>query len=726
LKYSYGALWLNKAPFIIFPLMKKISITLIFFLLQTINLSAQQKYYVHAGATGQADGSSWVNAFTTLNPAFEAVQAGDTVWVAAGTYYPTAGTDRDISLTLKKGVYYYGGFSGTETHETDRNPDLYRSIISGDIGVPQQRIDNSRLLVAGYGLNASGRFDGFELREAEAYGEIETRGGAMLLECGGSEETGVTIANCTFVRNRAYNGAGLYVDGGAYLVNYPRLEGCRFEENRASNFGGGAYLACAGEYADTLLIKDCHFERNWGFLAGGGLILDRASHTICHITDCAFKADTTRLNGGGLCFVSSSNIIDSNTLEVRHSVFEGNLASIGASILFDGYTYVDPVTSPQFHAFRLKVFGSLFQGNVARNNQGPSAEGSVLRTASEQKNLYIEFDSCLIQNNSSAVGAIFMGQILNTNDSPYSGTMLINRCRIVNNKNLYSNNHHYALYGASFRNQSITIKNSLFANNGGAVRQLKLPDSKCSLNIENSTFYSNGDKVFSRSHHIGVSQFNSELKARNCIIWEPQATLPGLFDNNKTINSITFYGVDIDDSYISYTANQIYGAGSFPFNFGNNMYYSDQYSPEFVNEDNGDFRLSPCSPLVNRGNNNFVGLLDLDGQARIAFDTVDLGAYEQSVSCESTGSSSVDGTPKLAVQCFPNPAIETLHIAVSAATTGLKQAQLYDVHGRLQHTATWSTEATALSVAQLPAGVYRLQVWAGAQLLGVESVVVLR
>ncbi len=44
------------------------------------------------------------------------------------------GTDRTISFELKNGVAIYGGFAGTETLRTQRNPATNVTVLSGDIG----------------------------------------------------------------------------------------------------------------------------------------------------------------------------------------------------------------------------------------------------------------------------------------------------------------------------------------------------------------------------------------------------------------------------------------------------------------------------------------------------------------------------------------------------------------------------------------------------------------
>ena len=49
-------------------------------------ISAQNRYYVNAQATGANNGQNWANAFSALQAAMQAAQAGDEIWVAQGIY----------------------------------------------------------------------------------------------------------------------------------------------------------------------------------------------------------------------------------------------------------------------------------------------------------------------------------------------------------------------------------------------------------------------------------------------------------------------------------------------------------------------------------------------------------------------------------------------------------------------------------------------------------------
>ena len=131
-------------------------------------LYGQTRYYVHAAATGSNDGTSWADAFVDLQSAMAASQYGDEVWAAAGTYFPTATTDRNISFVLKNGVKLYGGFAGTETLLGERDWVANETVLSGDIGVVGDSVDNSYNVMYGVDIFDSARIDGFSIKRGSS------------------------------------------------------------------------------------------------------------------------------------------------------------------------------------------------------------------------------------------------------------------------------------------------------------------------------------------------------------------------------------------------------------------------------------------------------------------------------------------------------------------------------------------------------------------------------
>ena len=78
--------------------------------------------YISATGTNidPATATSWAAATADLQGAIKSLESGGKVWVAAGTYKPTTGTDRTIYFSMKNNVAIYGGFLGNETVLSDR------------------------------------------------------------------------------------------------------------------------------------------------------------------------------------------------------------------------------------------------------------------------------------------------------------------------------------------------------------------------------------------------------------------------------------------------------------------------------------------------------------------------------------------------------------------------------------------------------------------------------
>ena len=75
-------------------------------------------YYVTPSGTGGC--TSWADA-CGLQAALALAGAGGEVWVAEGTHFPTADTERTAAFQLASGVALYGGFEGWETSREQRD-----------------------------------------------------------------------------------------------------------------------------------------------------------------------------------------------------------------------------------------------------------------------------------------------------------------------------------------------------------------------------------------------------------------------------------------------------------------------------------------------------------------------------------------------------------------------------------------------------------------------------
>jgi len=100
--------------------------------------------YVDGSLTPCGDGEGWSTAYRYLQDALAAADGftNDQIWVKGSeTYYPDencanpGGTgDWNATFNMIDGVAILGGFDGTETVATDRDPVANETILSGDIG----------------------------------------------------------------------------------------------------------------------------------------------------------------------------------------------------------------------------------------------------------------------------------------------------------------------------------------------------------------------------------------------------------------------------------------------------------------------------------------------------------------------------------------------------------------------------------------------------------------
>ncbi len=172
---------------------------LFFVLFLVVSASEGAILYVNTGAAGANDGTSWTDAFRSLQDALNAAASGDEIWVAAGIYRPATGIDRSISFVLKNGVALYGGFAGTETLEKQRKWRLNETVLSGNIGVPGSATDNSFHVVVAGGTDSTAVLDGFTITGGNANGAAndQKRGGGMFNTNWSNPE----LMNCTFAEN---------------------------------------------------------------------------------------------------------------------------------------------------------------------------------------------------------------------------------------------------------------------------------------------------------------------------------------------------------------------------------------------------------------------------------------------------------------------------------------------------------------------------------------------
>ncbi len=332
--------------------------------------------YVNDNATGSNNGTSWANAFTSLESALNAARnlvcPNIQIWVAAGTYKPSAypvgvssSDPRDFTFHLPNYVKMYGGFVGTETFLSQRTPTTIAanpSTLNGDIGVVGDNNDNVYHVVLSVNDDSTSVFDGFTITKGNANGihsiNLESqiinqeRGGGMY-----NHSSNIIIENCSFISNNGGRGGGLCNYGsypkvlnsffslntGGGLYNYSsfsKITNCIFSNN-TSDSGGGIQNYADGSPSPTNsrpTINSCIFIANSANFDGGGI---KNHFSIPIINDCSFYGNTANQDGGGIKNYYS-------LVNISNSVFISNSASGGGGI--SNYEASPTITNCTFYS----------------------------------------------------------------------------------------------------------------------------------------------------------------------------------------------------------------------------------------------------------------------------------------------------------------------------------------------------------------------------------------
>ncbi|HRD82490.1 MAG TPA: choice-of-anchor Q domain-containing protein, partial [Saprospiraceae bacterium] len=223
--------------------------------------------YVKANASGANNGTSWTDAFTDLQSALNSTCPGITeIWIAAGTYKPTSGTDRNISFVMKNSVAIYGGFPNTGNPVwANRNWTTNVTVLSGDIGTVGDNSDNSYHVVfnKNNGLDHTAVLDGFTIQYGNAVGAtgFNENGGGGIYNFNVSPK----IENCIFSFNHADFGGGI----SNQINSSPTIINCQFISNSAATNGGGMNNFAQNVGVCNPTVVNCLFSNNAANSGGG-------------------------------------------------------------------------------------------------------------------------------------------------------------------------------------------------------------------------------------------------------------------------------------------------------------------------------------------------------------------------------------------------------------------------------------------------------------------------
>jgi predicted outer membrane repeat protein len=359
---------------------------------------------VNVNATGNNDGTSWANAYTSLQDALSAssADAKNEIWVAAGTYKPGT-SDRNSTFQLKAGVAIYGGFTGTnETQRSQRDFNTNKVILSGDLNgddiendlTATNKADNAYHVVTG----ATATLDGVSIKYGYANGSgNNANGGGFYNAAAAPAINNVTLSNnfASILAGGMYNSGSSTIltnvtfdhnsssSGGGLVTSSIIMNNVTFSNNSSSGLGGGVRFTGLGSF------NNLTFYNNSAVIGGGAY--NQAPITL---TNATFDHNSASSQGGGLYTGGPINLTNIS--------FSNNSASSGGGMFFIGNTST-PITLTNTSFYKnsattlgggLEVFGSqplvaIIKNSIFWGNTAPS--GKNIFTTSSNKTINIGY-----------------------------------------------------------------------------------------------------------------------------------------------------------------------------------------------------------------------------------------------------------------------------------------------------------------------------------------------
>jgi len=559
-------------------------------------------HYVKVGGSGT--GTSWANASGDLQAVINAAVAGDEIWVAAGTYKPSVqhggGTDRDKTFFIDKDIKIYGGFAGSETQRAQRNWTNNPTVLSGDLGTPNDNTDNALHVVWIHHCSSAMVLDGFTLEKGNANGEGAPGGygGGIYNEGNGAgNSSNPSVANCKFSKNLGKFGGGMYNNGDYEGASSPSLNNCVFTENSVGS-SGGALMNSGYSGTSSPQITNCTFSKNSAEFGGGIYNLGRFGGTSApKITNCSFLENSAEIGGG----MAGDGSFGGISPELTGCIFEDNTATWGGGI--SNYAVTNAVNVSTF-------VNCSFTGNTATNYGGGIFD--YTQTGGSNTNT---LTGCSFIGNSGGAsgGGIFGNTALG---SAYSTTLT--NCIFSGNlagagggmgHSTGGSSHSAILYNCVFSGNSATSGGGIY-NDGRFSTTSSSTLTNCSFSGNKAgALYSNG----------------ATAVATNCIFWGNSTEIENHNGGSASI-----------------TRSIVQGGYAGTGNWDVNPFFVSQPDFNTAPTTTGDLRLQACSPALDAGlDANNSTTTDLDGNAR-KFNAIpggqqiDMGAYEHQTAV-STG-----------------------------------------------------------------------------------------
>lgn len=345
--------------------------------------------YVDANASGANNGSSWADAYTTIDAALTGAGPNSKIWVAKGVYKPSAqNTPLEINATS---ISVFGGFDGTENQLSDRDLTLINTtnatVITGDMNgddidgdFTSNKSDNADRLILVDATNIT--IDGFILENI-----YDTSSNAL------TEDNGVIYSK--------YYGASTWIENLS-------IKNCSFKNNYSNDF-----LIKGIGLKDNFKLYNVSFTNNVS--VGQSIILlhqGRFNDIYADFSNVLFADNETKLSvinayripDGSFTNYRDLDLIITNSSFINNNVVNVNNTSYGQAIIMGS-------DNTRGH---LEINNSIFFGNTLN---GTYADRDIsFGTQGNHYELVINNSITQITNNGGASGAFAAPSFSNVQD----------------------------------------------------------------------------------------------------------------------------------------------------------------------------------------------------------------------------------------------------------------------------------------------------------------------
>jgi len=499
------------------------------------------------------------------------------------------------------------------------------------------------------------------------------------------QSTNVSFSDSRFINNRCGNGGVVYHDGTYAVLDSTNLifKNCRFEDNEALDFGGGAIYAWQGSYT----LDSCTFEDNTG--TNGADAFNGGVDKEIVIKNSTFSNGDAGWGGAMTCYGANSRFT------LRNNDFSGGGAMTSGGALINGFEAEVNIENCRFNRNSANFGGAMYcqddltvvniKGCSFLDNSSTMNGGCINYAGGVQSTI----DNCLFDNNSSDFGGAISAEEF---QSAAGGNLMIL------NSQFYANVASTQGAALNILDINATLSNVVIASNfntgqgaGGGLSINASDSNSVEVTIINSTIANNFAQI-----GAGIAQFTDanssflNLNLQNCII------------SNEGEN----YAIEAGTPTISSQGGNLSGDMSMDIYLTHPKDLNAAPDPMFVDEDDFDFHLKEDSPAIDIGVATGAPDFDIEGKPRVG--ETDAGAYEFQMTVGTTTILADQGQ----LQLFPNPVGQQLNLRLELGWKGELSLQLFNRLGQeIQSQRIFKTDQVLdyqLTVSSLPAGVYDL------------------